>query len=212
MAGCKKHKGLLVVFEGIDGTGKSTQVLLLAEALRQLGHTVAATREPTDGPYGRRIRELFTNRQAVSREEELELFLADRRQHVEELIAPALARGEIVLSDRYYLSTAAYQGANGMDPQEIIRRNELFAPQPDLVLLLELEPAESVHRVRTLRAEVPNDFEQESYLERVKKIFDSFGQGFIRRLSARGGIAEVHALVLETIRPLLEKRRVSAEG
>ena len=107
--------GLFIVIEGIDGTGKSTQLHLLAEKLRQLGYAVVATREPTNGPYGQKIRELFVDRGAVSQEEELELFIADRDQHVKEVIAPALADGCVVICDRYYLSTIAYQGANGMD-------------------------------------------------------------------------------------------------
>ena len=71
---------MLVAFEGIDGTGKSTQIRLLAESLRDMGHTVQLTREPTDGPVGQRIRELYASRDEVSKEEELELFLDDRRQ------------------------------------------------------------------------------------------------------------------------------------
>ena len=84
---------MLVAFEGIDGTGKSTQIRLLAESLCDMGHTVQLTREPTDGPVGQRIRELYASRAEVSKEEELELFIDDRRQHVAEIIQPALAAG-----------------------------------------------------------------------------------------------------------------------
>jgi dTMP kinase len=114
--------GLFIVFEGIDGTGKSTQLHLLAEKLRQLNYAVVATREPTNGPYGKKIRELFVDRGVVSREEELELFIADRDQHVKETIAPALEDGCVVICDRYYLSTLAYQGANGMDMDIILAK------------------------------------------------------------------------------------------
>ncbi|MDH3776874.1 MAG: dTMP kinase, partial [Desulfobulbaceae bacterium] len=100
--------GLFIVFEGIDGTGKSTQLHLLAEKLRQLGYAVVATREPTNGPYGQKIRKLFVDRGSVSQEEELELFIADRDQHVKEIIKPALSDGCVVICDRYYLSTIAY--------------------------------------------------------------------------------------------------------
>jgi dTMP kinase len=126
--------GLFIVFEGIDGTGKSTQLHLLAEKLRQLDYAVVATREPTNGPYGKKIRELFVDRGAVSREEELELFIADRDQHVKEVIAPALEDGCVVVCDRYYLSTIAYQGANGMDPDIILAKNQDF-PAPDLAII-----------------------------------------------------------------------------
>lgn len=113
-----ERKGLLIAFEGIDGTGKTTQIELLAEILRQRGLSVVATREPTDGQYGRKIRELYKNRKSVTPEEELALFLDDRREHVAQVIAPALASGKVVLTDRYYYSTAAYQGAAGHDPQK----------------------------------------------------------------------------------------------
>ncbi|HSH14189.1 MAG TPA: dTMP kinase, partial [Desulfurivibrionaceae bacterium] len=129
------RRGLLIAVEGIDGTGKSSQVRLLAETLKGKGYPVVVTREPTDGPYGRQIRSFFLKRQQLSPEAELELFMNDRRQHVRELVAPALAAGEIVITDRYYLSTAAYQGAAGRDPEEIMTANEAFAPVPDLVLL-----------------------------------------------------------------------------
>jgi len=123
-----KHRaGLLIAFEGIDGTGKTTQIRLLAEKLTARGHRVVATREPTDGKYGRKIRELFTKRHHVSAQEELDLFIADRKEHVREVIAPALAAGKIVLTDRYYFSTAAYQGAAGQDPEKIIKLNQAFA-------------------------------------------------------------------------------------
>ena len=118
-----KRKGWLIAFEGIDGTGKTTQIELLAEVLRQRGLRVVATREPTDGQYGRKIRQLYKNRKSVTPEEELNLFLHDRREHVVQVIAPALASGKVVLTDRYYYSTAAYQGAAGHDPQKIIAAN-----------------------------------------------------------------------------------------
>ena len=140
-------RGLLIAFEGIDGTGKSTQLPLLADWLRGQGCAVVETREPTDGPYGREIRALYRDRSRVSRERELELFVLDRRQHVTECILPALEQGRIVLTDRYYFSTAAYQGAGGSDPAAIFAANA-FAPEPDLVLLLTLPVAAGVARIR----------------------------------------------------------------
>ena len=127
-------RGVLIVFEGIDGTGKSTQLALLSSSLKKDGYDVITTREPTDGRYGRQIRALYSNRVSVSREQELDLFLSDREEHVNEVIGPSLALKRIVLCDRYFLSTAAYQGAAGFDPLAIIERNN-FAPMPDLALL-----------------------------------------------------------------------------
>jgi dTMP kinase len=202
----QKRQGVLVAFEGIDGTGKSTQIRLLAESLRDMGHTVQLTREPTDGPVGQRIRELYASRAAVSKEEELQLFIDDRRQHVAEIIQPALAAGQIVLTDRYYLSTAAYQGAAGIDPAEIIRRNELFAPVPDLVILLVVPPALGIKRIQTLRGEALNAFEQEAELKRVAAIFDLFDQQYIKRINSTQSVAAVQKAVITEVRQFLSGR------
>ena len=204
-------KSLLIAFEGIDGTGKSTQLPLLASHLRSQGHRVIETREPTDGPYGQEIRALFQNRQQVSRERELELFLLDRRQHIEECILPALAQGTIVLTDRYYFSTAAYQGAAGCDPAVIFGRNS-FAPEPDLVLLLTLSAAESVARIRELRGEALNDFEQLEQLEKVASLFASFPHGCIVRIPAARPVSEVQASIRSAVQQLLEKKGLECVG
>lgn len=190
---------MLIAFEGIDGTGKSTQLALLAEALRRRGIEVLRTREPTDGRYGRRIRGLYLDRGSVSPEEELALFLADRREHVAQVIVPALAQGRVVLTDRYYYSTAAYQGAAGHDPQQIIAANEMFAPRPDLVIMLEVPVELGVHRVRDLRGEALNDFEQEENLARVALIFAGLRGGNIQRVDGTGTAEAVHALIMEQV-------------
>jgi len=197
------RRGLLLAVEGIDGTGKSSQVRLLAETMRGEGYPVVVTREPTDGPYGRQIRAFFAKRHQLSTAAELELFINDRRQHVREVIAPALAAGQIVITDRYYLSTAAYQGAAGLDPEEIMAANETFAPVPDLVLLLTLPPALGIRRIRELRGEVLNDFEQEETLGRVAKIFANLRRDYITRIDASGSLTEVQALIGARVRALL---------
>ena len=195
--------GLLIAFEGIDGTGKTTQIRLLAHALTARGYHVRETREPTNGPYGQKIRALYLDRAGTSLEEELDLFVADRRQHVDEVIEPDLAAGKIVLTDRYYFSTAAYQGAAGLDPDRIIRLNEEFAPRPDLVILLVAPPGIGVHRVQVLRQETLNDFEQEDYLAKVAAVFDGLGQKCIRRIDATRAVEEVHNDVIIVFEQLL---------
>ncbi|OQX17911.1 MAG: dTMP kinase [Desulfobulbaceae bacterium A2] len=195
--------GRLIAFEGVDGTGKTTQIALLRDRLIAEGLPPLVTREPTDGPHGRRLRELFHDRARVGGPtEELELFLADRRQHVTELIGPALAQGRIVLTDRYYFSTAAYQGAAGLDPAEILARND-FAPQPDLVLLLTLPLSAALARIRARPGEQPNDFEQESQLRQVTAIYESFFQPCIRRIDAKRPIAEIAQDIWAHVRTIL---------
>src|SRR6266550_1777 len=111
--------GFLLVLEGIDGAGKSTLLHKLAEYCAGRGLAVVVSKEPTDGPWGRKLRESAQSGR-LSLEEELELFLKDRAEHVKGLILPALSEGKVVLLDRYYLSTAAYQGARGADPVRIL--------------------------------------------------------------------------------------------
>lgn len=199
-----QRRGLLIAVEGIDGTGKTTQLKLLGQELTSRGLPVLITREPTDGQFGRQIRELFVNRKKVRPEEELELFMADRREHVTQIIVPALAVGKIVLTDRYYFSTAAYQGALGHDPEHIIARNETFAPVPDLVIILTLPPILGVQRIEEIRKEIPNDFEDEDNLTRVAEIFDRLERHYIKRVDGRQTIAQVHRNVMICVEPFLQ--------
>lgn len=200
----KKRKGKLIVFEGIDGTGKTTQIKHLALALEKRSYTVVATREPTDGVFGRKIRELYVSREGVSPADELELFLADRREHVSQVINPALAEGKIVLTDRYYLSTAAYQGAAGMDYLEIIAANEKFAPRPDLVLLLDIAVSASVQRIQDLRQESLNAFEQEDNLTKVDRIFKAMVYSYIKTIDGSQSVGAVHNSVMTYVDDLLK--------
>jgi dTMP kinase len=167
------RRGWLFVFEGIDGSGKTTQVRRAAEALRARGLRVVELVEPTDGPYGRQIRS--SSRQGGRRpspEEETELFIRDRMEDVENNIAPALERGDVILLDRYYFSTMAYQGARCLDPGEIRRRNEAFAPRPDLVLFFDVNLDEAMRRIERQRASATDLFERRDYLAHVKSIYD----------------------------------------
>lgn len=198
------YPGLLIVFEGVDGTGKSTQISLLAERLIKDGFNTVATRQPTDGPYGQKIRQLYQNRDQATREEELQLFIDDRKEHTEQLLLPALLEGKVVLCDRYYLSTAAYQGAAGLDPDEIIERNS-FAPTPDLALLFQLPLEESLKRIIGSRGDTPNDFEQKESLEKVKKIFNEMNFPYIQPVDADQSIEKVHNKVVSLVQPLLNK-------
>ncbi len=201
----KGHKGLLIAFEGIDGSGKTSHIPLLAQYLRELGHTVVETREPTDGTHGKRIRSLLSQRHQLTKEEELELFLLDRRDHVQECINPALAAGHIILTDRYYFSTAAYQGAAGGDLAAIFNRNA-FAPEPDLVLLLTISADEGIRRIREGRGESPNDFEQKDQLEKVAALFASFPQKYISRINGAASLEAVQAEIRHRVRALCQDK------
>ncbi len=174
--------GWLVVVEGIDGAGKSTVLRRLAEHCAARGLACVSSGEPTRGPWGMKLRQSMTEGR-LSLEEELGLFLKDRAEHVEHLIRPSLAAGKVVLLDRYYLSTAAYQGARGAEPAKILEVNEAFAPKPDLVLLLDFDPAGGLQRIRA-RGDAPNTFEEAEQLSAVRKIFLALERPFIRRVDA----------------------------
>lgn len=191
---------MFIVLEGIDGTGKSTQSKRLAEHFRAQGKTVTLSREPTDGPWGTLLRNSAESGR-LSPEEELETFLKDRRQHVTEKIAPALAAGHVVILDRYYFSTMAYQGARGFDPLKIRADNEAFAPAPDLLLILDLNVDTALGRIGS-RGDTANEFEQRANLERCREIFLSLkDEPFARLIDANRSEDEVaetiHAVITE---------------
>jgi dTMP kinase len=160
---------LLVAVEGIDGTGKTTVSATLAQWCGERGLMCDFSKEPTSLRYGRQLRESAkTGRLSV--QEELELFLKDRVDHVARSIRPALEADAIVILDRYYWSTAAYQGARDVDFDQIIRDNEACAPVPDLILLLDIEPPSGIKRIHR-RGDTPNSFEESESLHRARAIF-----------------------------------------
>ena len=192
-------RGKFIVFEGIDGTGKSTQVQLLTQALQEQGFEVVTSREPTDGPYGKKLRATMETGR-LEPEEELALFHEDRRDHVEHLILPALEAGKVVILDRYYFSTMAYQGARGFDPANIREQNEAFAPTPDHVLLLDLSVDAALDRIGQ-RDGSGNTFEHRENLESCARTFASLQDPFIHRVDASQSPQEVHAQVWAHLSP-----------
>lgn len=142
--------GLFLSFEGIDGSGKSTQARLLAEGLREMGHAVTLTREPGGSAGAEEIRRLVlegaTDR--WSPETEILLFTAARRDHLEKTIRPALARGEIVITDRFADSTRVFQGLTRGDLTTTVDRlhDLMIGVEPDLTLLFDLDPATGLAR------------------------------------------------------------------
>lgn len=178
-------KGLLIVFEGIDGAGKSTQARLLLRKLRALGCEVVSFREPTRGKWGRAIKRMAKTAGSLTPKEELDLFVRDRRENVRKNLKPALAAKKVVILDRYYFSTIAYQGAKGIDPVYIRRLNERFAVKPDLVFILDIAAGRGLGRIRK-RKRKDLLFERERYLARVRRIFGGFrGRKFVHMEAIR---------------------------
>ena len=183
---------MLIVFEGIDGSGKSSQVKMLGESLKALGLTVTESFEPTNGEYGALLRSSATRPEGrYSLDEELELFAKDRKQHVETLIRPRVEAGEVVILDRYYFSTMAYQGARGADPQKVRAHNEEFAMQPDLVFVLNVPTEIALARVVGRDSEA-DAFEQKEALERCAEIFNDLDDDYVHFIDGSRSAEVVH--------------------
>jgi len=175
----KLKKGLLIVLEGIDGSGKTTQARRLVRALRRAGLEALSFREPTRGRWGREIKEKARRPDSLTPEQELSLFLKDRRENVSRNLLPSLGRKKAVVLDRYYYSTIAYQGAKGISRARVRRLNERFAPRPDLVFILDVDPARGLGRIEGRPKKEPL-FERKGYLARVRRIFRTFrGRRFV---------------------------------
>jgi len=180
---CPIPGGFLVAIEGIDGAGKTTVANLLAEFCTEnrLSHIVS--KEPTKGEFGKQIRESAI-RGRLTIEEEVELLRKDRQEHVENIIQPALDEEKIVLLDRYYFSTAAYQGAHGADAEAILAANELFAPHPDLLVVLDVSPEMGIERIKH-RGDKPNKFETMESLQKAREIFQHIKRPYKARINLK---------------------------
>jgi dTMP kinase len=160
--------GQLIVFEGIDGSGKTSLSKMFHAYLLKNGTPADWLREPTDSPLGEKIRRLAQDKDAISIREELELFLQDRRWDVEANILPALRAGKTVVMDRYFYSNACYQGARGLDMDAIIRMNRQFAPEPDLTFIIDADVDRALARISRSRQGVAKLFEKKHFLEKVR--------------------------------------------
>ena len=197
-------RGYLIVFEGIDGTGKSTHCKLLAEYLKEKEFPVLQLFEPTRGFWGKKVRDLLTKgRGDVSPEEELTWFVNDRKEDVEKNIRPAMDEKKVVLMDRYYFSTTAYQGALGLNWGNILKMNEEFAPMPDRVYIFTAPLDMCMDRIRKSRSSGPDSFEKLEYLKKVQEIFDTFNGPQFFRIDSTNSQEAVHAQILNGVCELL---------
>jgi dTMP kinase len=201
-------KGLFITFEGTEGSGKSTQVELLVNRLRALGHPVRTMREPGGTPIGEEIRHTLKHSRAndaMTNEGELLLMNACRAQLVREVIRPALAAGEIVVSDRYYDSSTAYQGyGRQIDLEKVKTVIELAVgdTRPDLTLFLHVPPEVSLERLRSRQENLPfvRDRIEEAdrkFFDRVAHGFDAIAAGEPRRIKTINGAQPVEAVAAE---------------
>lgn len=168
-------KGLFIVIDGIDGSGKSEIVKMLCNYLLSINkkYRILATREPTDGKYGKQIRKILaTEKNPKSNSNKLiELFLKDREEHLKNEIEPFLKKSSnktnIVICDRYYYSTIAFQGAQGLDVKDLIDKNTKFR-KPDIAFILDVEPSVALERIEYRKKE---KFEQIEFMKKIRENF-----------------------------------------
>ena len=221
-------RGKFITFEGLDGSGKSTQVEKLARSLRAHGLSVTITREPGGTASGEKIREvlLHSATSGLSPLTEMALMFASRAQHIHEVILPALAEGRIVLCDRFTDSTEAYQGGGRkLGSKPVLEMHEVLCGnlQPDLTVLLDNDVAFSIERARrrnrkhkgarlekgSEKERDENRFEQENraFFGRVRHAYQAIAAREPQRVhivNARGTPSETHAIIMELVRKKLK--------
>jgi len=195
-----KRKGLLVVLDGIDGSGKTTHSKILATELRRRGVTVLLTCEPTTGPIGTLLREHFLEVSKTYPEVEALLFAADRFLHLKSEIMPAIKRGEVVICDRYVYASLAYQGAQGLS-LEWIRQINRFAVKPDLAICLDLPPEVAFRRIAFRARSMLERLELERKAREVYlKLAESGEMILVNALEPLGRVSEqILSMVLEKL-------------
>lgn len=217
--------GIFITLEGIDGTGKSTHARRLRDYLHKRGIATVLTREPGGTKVGEQIRRLLLNPKItrLSSLAELTLMYAAREQHLEEVVRPALARGHVVISDRYNDASFAYQGYGRMLGAKAVRDMDRIicgSTQPDLTLLLDLDPQTALDRARkrNTRQRVKNTrFENDGlkFQKRVRNGYLALAQRQPRRIKlieADGPVAEIEAEIRRIVDSLLVRRHVRVKS
>ena len=207
-----KYPGKLITLEGLDGSGKSTQLALESDRLRGKGLRVTTTREPGGTAVGQQVRDILLQmqRETVTPLTELALMFAARGQHIEQVILPALRAGQLVLCDRFTDSSVAYQGYGRGIKLELVSGFEKLLCQgirPDLTVILEIDPATGARRTshrNRAASELPTRFEQEGieFFERVRHGYREIAQqepARVRLVDGQGSIAEVHERVRQAV-------------
>lgn len=216
----KPAAGRLITFEGTEGSGKSTQIGLLADRLRALDYRVRTLREPGGTPIGEEIRHTLKHssaNEAMTAETELLLMNASRAQLVREVIRPALRNGEIVLCDRFYDSTTAYQGYGRQLDLKLVQAIidvAVGSTKPDLTLLLLVPPAVSAERLLARQSTLPfmrdrMEEADEEFFARVAKGYQAIAAaepGRVRTIKATGTVEQIQDAVWKLTEPVIKQR------
>lgn len=194
-------KGLFVTFEGADGSGKSTQLKMAALFLQEKGFEVVSTRDPGGTPLGLKIREILLHHEGkISDNCELFLYLADRAQHIDEKIIPALNSGKVVLCDRYVDSTLAYQGyARGLDIEDILKLNKIVTKSlmPDLTFVFDVSTEVAEKRVGATKDRLES--EAKEFHQKVRFGFLDLAKKFPNRIKVIDANQEIEKVYSDVI-------------
>ena len=205
--------GVFICFEGIDGSGKTSYSRFVVEYLKSNGHDAVYTTEPTRYSIpGRKLRESFFAPERLSVEEEFRLFLEDRIIHLKDEVIPQMNDGKIVVTDRYYFSSVAYQGARGLDWRYILEENEKVSIVPDVVLLLDLPVDVAISRIANDRVEGVNTFEKKENLQRVNEIYSTLTEMFpnlFRVVDVNKPLSDVKDIINDLVLNFIEDREKS---
>ena len=212
-------QGVFITIEGVEGSGKSTQLLRLSERLRHLGLPVVVSKEPGGTALGRELRRLLLephpSAETWCADAELLLFYADRAQHLEQVIRPVLAAGKILLVDRFEDSTRAYQGASGVSEATLDRLSDLVLRglRPHLTVMLDMDPEISLQRVEVRNLSLGAEFAETRFDEaeldfhrRVRNRFLAIAQSHPNRVAlipARDPVDQVEVAIWQRVTPLL---------
>lgn len=194
------NRALFIVFEGIDGSGKSTQAKRLLDYFESQCVPALLTSEPSDSPAGLRLKTLKSR---LEPETEAQLFIEDRRTHVEQVIAPSLASGCNVICDRYVYSSAAYQGSRGLSPDDILARNFEFAPVPDIVFLIEIPIEAAMERIKKNRSGNFTAFEKLESLRLVDQVYRNLDRKEIVRVDGTQDEERVSQIIINVVKSLI---------
>ena len=195
-------KGKFIVFEGIDGSGKTIQAQLLFEYLKKRGFDVILTREPTDGPIGKLIRSALKKKWKAANVTLQLLFSADRSHHLATEIIPSVEEGKIVISDRYAFSTIAY-GSLDIDEKWLEEINSKFI-QPDVIFILDLPVDIAIDRIKSNRS-VIELFEEKEKLEKIRKTYLTLAEKYPNCyvIDATKSVEEIHSEIKEVVEKIL---------
>ncbi|MFH1450596.1 MAG: dTMP kinase [archaeon] len=193
-----EKRGKFIAIEGIDGCGKSAHAGFVTDYLRRRGYDVFYTEEPSRGRIGRLLREYLRDESTLSLADAF-LFAADRAEHLQHEILPAIAEGKVVVCERYKYSTFAYQSAQGQDLQ-MLKDIHFFAPDPDLVLYLDVTPEEGVNR-----CERGEKFEKPDFLKKVHAVYMQLAEEYnFKKIDAMPDKMTVRDSVIKVVQEFLD--------